>query len=542
MEETTNENKPISEISAETKAAIKRKTAEPLPINPAAKGMKAEDIRRALYAAITDDEYSVIKELGRVISEANTAFAEIENKVDNLDTQISLPSWVGPEKPKYTASEVGAATPEDVSTAVAGEKGNRERADEALGGRIDTEASDRRSADEALGTRITNEENARSSAVSKLDGKISAEKSAREAADTSIRESVAANKSSIDVLNGGASTEGSVKKQIADAIAAIMENPDTSMNSIQELVDWVNNHASDALALSNKASANETAIGKINALLGTSLPATTNASTVIGYITEIADKLATETSERKAADSQLQKNIDAEASARATEISGERTQRMNMDNYIRENAVFGVELSGQDLVFRNDHGVELQNNRITLPSGSGDATGGSSDSSVATLPLQSLSYNNESYEFTKLTDNVYAAKLRFSVADVMCSYGADFHVARCKNFTEILPEISGRAQLHCQVSTIPLHPYVDSYGIEVGNYTHYPASAMAVECVPEKAMDIDSGYTALTGGLRFKPMDANYCYYIPGHEWYVELELNTEKNILIIKAFQCDNY
>ena len=221
-------------------------------------------------------------------------------------------------------------------------------------------------------------------------------------------------------------------------------------------------------------------------------------------------------------------------------LNTEANIRGTADNSIRATAVGTPTLSGQELIFPNLNGIELT--RVPLPSGSGDATGGSSDSSVATLPLQSLSYDNKSYEFTKLTDNVYAAKFRFSIADVYCSYGNDFYVARCNNFTEILPEISGRAQLHCQVSTIPLHPYVDSNGIEIEYQTHYPASAMAVECVPEKAMDIDSGYTALTGGLRFKPMDANYCYYIPGHEWYVELELNTEKNMLIIKAFQCDNY
>ena len=520
MAETNGKIKEISEITIK---AIKEKSASKLPNNPAAAGLKGDTVRTKFYAPITDDENSVLSELGRVISEANTAFAELENKVDNLDTQISLPSWVGPEKPKYTASEVGAATPEDVSTAVAGEKGEREQADEALGGRIDTEASNRQSADEALGTRITNEENARSSAVSELDGKISAEKSAREAADTSIRELVAANKSSIDVLNGGASTEGSVKKQIADAIAAIMENPDTSMNSIQELVDWVNNHASDALALSNKASANETAIGKINALLGTSLPATTNASTVIGYITEIADKLATETSERKAADTQLQKNIDAEASARAAEITDETTLRVNMDNYIRENAVFGVELSGQDLVFRNDHGVELQNNRITLPVSSGG--GGSA---VATLPLRYFRISDStSYNIVKISDGLYGARLLLTSEGASCTSGMVRKVS-CANWSEVPIQ-----DFTVVVGDSPLHTDY-YYEWDYNTYTETTINGLAY--MVNVTLDRSSGLLTIATSSR------NYLSYFPEFDYYVELEINTAIKRAMVRVTQLKIY
>lgn len=62
-------------------------------------------------------------------------------------------------------------------------------------------------------------------------------------------------------LNGDSSTEGSVDYKIAQAVAAIMDNPDETMNSIKELVDWITNHAQDALELSNKVSALETKVG-----------------------------------------------------------------------------------------------------------------------------------------------------------------------------------------------------------------------------------------------------------------------------------------
>ena len=83
--EETNEKIEIPSITAEDEAAIKRKTAEPLPINPAAKGMKAADIRAALYSPITDDTHSVMAELKRVICEANIALAALESKINNTD-------------------------------------------------------------------------------------------------------------------------------------------------------------------------------------------------------------------------------------------------------------------------------------------------------------------------------------------------------------------------------------------------------------------------------------------------------------------------
>ena len=80
-----------------------------------------------------------------------------------------------------------------------------------------------------------------------------------------VEKKVDSNASAINTLNGDASKEGSVRRQIAEAIAAIMENPDTSINSIKELVDWVNDHASDALELSNNVSANQKDISDIKA-------------------------------------------------------------------------------------------------------------------------------------------------------------------------------------------------------------------------------------------------------------------------------------
>ena len=72
------------------------------------------------------------------------------------------------------------------------------------------------------------------------------------------------NADAIALLNNNAETAGSVDYKIAQAVASIMENPDETMNSINELVTWVNEHAEDALELSNQVSANKGAIEKLN--------------------------------------------------------------------------------------------------------------------------------------------------------------------------------------------------------------------------------------------------------------------------------------
>ncbi len=50
----------IKKVSAETKAAIRRKSAYTLPNNPTDSGYKADDIRRAFWQPIADISQSAI--------------------------------------------------------------------------------------------------------------------------------------------------------------------------------------------------------------------------------------------------------------------------------------------------------------------------------------------------------------------------------------------------------------------------------------------------------------------------------------------------
>lgn len=116
-----------------------------------------------------------------------------------------------------------------------------------------------------------------------------------------------ANAEAIDLLNADADTVGSVQHQIATAISQIMENPDEAMNSISELVKWSEDHAADALALSNDVSANKKAIADLEKIIGV-LPEGTQAADVVGYIQEA---IADEKSRAEAAEAELLAKIEA---------------------------------------------------------------------------------------------------------------------------------------------------------------------------------------------------------------------------------------
>ena len=103
--------------------------------------------------------------------------------------------------------------------------------------------------------------------------------------DTALAARVKGNEDAIALLNNGSTVEGSVDYKIAQAVAAIMENPDETMNSINELVTWCNDHAEDALELSNQVIANRDNLADLVEFVG-ELPEGSVSTTVVGYIGE----------------------------------------------------------------------------------------------------------------------------------------------------------------------------------------------------------------------------------------------------------------
>lgn len=102
---------------------------------------------------------------------------------------------------------------------------------------------------------------------------------------STLEASTAANTAAIETLNGDETTEGSVKKQVADAIAAIVADAPESLDTLKEISDWISSHAESAAAMNSDIQANATAINALQTLVGT-LPEGAQATTVIGYIGE----------------------------------------------------------------------------------------------------------------------------------------------------------------------------------------------------------------------------------------------------------------
>lgn len=83
------------------------------------------------------------------------------------------------------------------------------------------------------------------------------------ALDTATTGRVSVLESKMDVLNGEASVEGSVKKQVADAIAGVVASAPEDFDTLKEIADYIASDKTGAAELSNRVAANETAIANL---------------------------------------------------------------------------------------------------------------------------------------------------------------------------------------------------------------------------------------------------------------------------------------
>lgn len=116
-------------------------------------------------------------------------------------------------------------------------------------------------------------------------GKMLEQVSAASYDDTALKARVAANETAIATLNGDADTAGSVKKQVADAVAQIVADAPEAYDTLKEISDWISGHANDASAMNSQITTNKTDIAALKALVGT-LPESAEATTIVGYIDE----------------------------------------------------------------------------------------------------------------------------------------------------------------------------------------------------------------------------------------------------------------
>ena len=99
-----------------------------------------------------------------------------------------------------------------------------------------------------------------STTVSAIDGRVATiEGDYLKAADkTALEGKITENKNAIAVLNGAG--EGSVSKQVADAVAGIVADAPEAYDTLKEISDWISSHAESAATMNSQINANKEAI------------------------------------------------------------------------------------------------------------------------------------------------------------------------------------------------------------------------------------------------------------------------------------------
>lgn len=80
--------------------------------------------------------------------------------------------------------------------------------------------------------------------------------------DTALKGRVTNTETAINTLNG--TGDGSVKKQVADAVAGIVADAPEAYDTLKEISDWISGHASDASAMNSQINTNKDAIATLN--------------------------------------------------------------------------------------------------------------------------------------------------------------------------------------------------------------------------------------------------------------------------------------
>lgn len=240
-------------------------------------GIEADNSLKELGSSPVGDESTIVVADDGTISlagvsgleftETNTDGEEVTVTYQPLMTKDGL-TWV---KPSATTVEGLAAEIEGLKTRVSALETEASNINAKIGavaeGKTVVEMiSDAQTAATYDDTQVKSDIKANTDAIDAIEADYL--KSTDKYDDTALAGRVTAVEGDVSTLKADVETVGSIDYKIAQAVAAIMENPDETINSINELVTWCNDHASDALELSNKVSANEEDISALEELVG----------------------------------------------------------------------------------------------------------------------------------------------------------------------------------------------------------------------------------------------------------------------------------
>ena len=268
---------------------------------------KAEETLSAASGGSSESAASVLAALNTYKSENDPKVAALEDKAHEHGNKELLDTYTQTEADlaDAVAKKHSHANAEELDKIAVGDKAKWDKAVTDLAEEI-TRAKGAEETNANAAKAADDKAVAAQGAVDALAGKvgevpadktvvqmISEAQTAATYDDTQVKADIKTNSDAIALLNDGAEVEGSVDYKIAQAVASIMENPDETMNSINELVTWVNTHAGSALELSNKVTANEQDILALEGLVGEKTVATQITEAIAAALTvEGVDKYA----------------------------------------------------------------------------------------------------------------------------------------------------------------------------------------------------------------------------------------------------------
>lgn len=86
----------VNKVTDTARQRIIKKSVDPLPNNPGKAGFRADEVKKAMFGFVTDEEDSLLKELNRVVDEINESFLEEDEKFKEHYTK----------KETYSAEEI----------------------------------------------------------------------------------------------------------------------------------------------------------------------------------------------------------------------------------------------------------------------------------------------------------------------------------------------------------------------------------------------------------------------------------------------------
>lgn len=81
--------------------------------------------------------------------------------------------------------------------------------------------------------------------------------------DTAIKADIKANTDAITILNGDKTQDGSVKKQVADAVAQIVSDAPEAYDTLKEVSDWISSHTNSAATMNSQINTNKNDIANL---------------------------------------------------------------------------------------------------------------------------------------------------------------------------------------------------------------------------------------------------------------------------------------